>query len=275
MLAPMKTVYHAANILEAHMLVDLLKQDDITAHIRGAHLQGAIGELPAAGLLRLEVDEDDHAAARDLIERWEKASPAVDEATSSSPTPPAKRPSVLTPVLAGLFIGVACTFLYLRAPMQSKEGIDHDGDGVLDERWFFSASGQLLRTELDRNLDKKTDYVAAMDEQGQIKEASADDDFNGSFETRLHFKRGNTALAEVDLDGDERIDMRTFYRDGVAESSDYLDAATQAVIRTEHFELGHMTSAEIDMDGDGKLDTREHYSAQGRMSKREAIVTEQ
>lgn len=74
----MKTVYKAGNALEAQMLLDLLKQDGITAHIRGAHLQGAIGELPAAGLVRLEVLEDDHARAREVIDRWEAANPLGD-----------------------------------------------------------------------------------------------------------------------------------------------------------------------------------------------------
>jgi len=81
----MKTLYEAANAIEAHMLVDLLKQEGLHAHIHGEHLQGAMGELPAAGLVRLVIDEADHARARTLIERWESLQPA--EPSEARPRP--------------------------------------------------------------------------------------------------------------------------------------------------------------------------------------------
>ncbi|RZI81333.1 MAG: hypothetical protein EOP38_19630 [Rubrivivax sp.] len=264
----MKTVYNAANHLEAHMLADLLKQVGITAHVRGTHLQGAMGELPAAGLIRLEVDEADHDAARAIIERWEATNPDGDTSPRTAQT---QKSSRLGPVLMGLLAGVAGTYLFTRAPIKSNDGIDHDGDGQLDEKWYFSASGQALKTEIDRNFDGKVDYIALLNERGEVKEASSDDDFNGSLETRMHFKRGNAELAEVDTDGDGRADLRTLYEHGVAQTNDYLNPASQVPLRTEHLALGRVVSAEIDMDGDGTLDTREFYAADGRLSKREAM----
>ena len=47
----MTIVYAATNAVEAHMIVHLLQQSEIEAHIDGEHLQGAVGELPAATLL--------------------------------------------------------------------------------------------------------------------------------------------------------------------------------------------------------------------------------
>lgn len=84
----MKTLYQAANAVEAHMLVDFLKQEGInTAHIHGEHLQGAIGELPEAGLIRLVVDEEDYEVARAVIEQRETKIPAEPAA---APTPQRK-----------------------------------------------------------------------------------------------------------------------------------------------------------------------------------------
>jgi hypothetical protein len=38
----MKTVYEALNIVEAHMLADLLKQEGYSVQIQGEHLIGAM-----------------------------------------------------------------------------------------------------------------------------------------------------------------------------------------------------------------------------------------
>lgn len=67
----MRTLYEAANGLEARLLHDLLAQEGVPARIYGEFLQGGVGELPVAGLVRLMVDERDYAAGRALIARWE------------------------------------------------------------------------------------------------------------------------------------------------------------------------------------------------------------
>jgi hypothetical protein len=74
----MRTIYHAAHAIEAHILVDVLRQQGITAHVRGEFLQGGIGELPAGGLVRIEVDDDDLPRARQMIDDW-LAAPVPDD----------------------------------------------------------------------------------------------------------------------------------------------------------------------------------------------------
>ena len=74
----MRTLYEAANGLEARLLHDLLAQEGVPARICGEFLQGGIGELPAAGLVRLMVDERDYAAGRALIARWESGPAHAD-----------------------------------------------------------------------------------------------------------------------------------------------------------------------------------------------------
>ena len=120
----MKTLYHAANALEAYMLRDLLQQEGIESHIHGEALQGAIGEMPAAGLVRLMVDEEDHEAGRRIIDRWE-----ATQIPAEAPAPPrrqaAKRSFGIWEFLLGLAIGMLLT----QAAYRTSASVDH-----LDER---------------------------------------------------------------------------------------------------------------------------------------------
>lgn len=68
----MKVVYSANHSLEAHLLLGLLKQAGIEGAVRGEYLQGALGELPAFGLVEVLVHERDYRAARELIADWQQ-----------------------------------------------------------------------------------------------------------------------------------------------------------------------------------------------------------
>lgn len=263
----MKTVYNAANMLEAQMLLDVLRQEGITAHIRGAHLQGAMGELPAAGLVRLEVDEEDHVRAREAIDRWEAASPVPDTPVGTTANGSAGRSGWALPALGGLALGVALSFGLMRVPA-SSEGQDNNGEGMLDEHWRFSASGRHLSTETDRNFDQRIDEINTFDGHGRLIRSDSDEDFDGVMDTHIHYKHNNPELGEVDLDGDGVTDVRTLYRDGVAHTVEYVDPITQKVARLEHVRLGAAISADIDTDGDGRLDTTEGYSRVGAVTSR-------
>lgn len=261
----MKTVYEAASAIEAHMLVDLLKQEGIEAQVRGEALQGAMGEIPATGLVRLEVDEADHAAARGVIQQWER--------TQVEPTPaPARAPrsGLARGLVIGLVVGVAATYAAYRAPAR-QDGIDYNGDGQLDERWTYSANGMPLKTEIDRNLDGKIDYIATFNARGHIESAESDDDFDGVFETHQWLRNGSVQMTATDTDGDGYPDMRTNYNHGVADSVEFINPATGKPLRVEHYTLGVLKHADIDSDRDGTLDTRLRYSPQGDVTAREAL----
>ena len=79
----MHVVYEPENLIEAHLLKGLLAQAGIAAHIRGEHLTGAMGELPALGLLAVMVADEDASAARALIADWHAATPESDGGTES------------------------------------------------------------------------------------------------------------------------------------------------------------------------------------------------
>ncbi|HEY8355464.1 MAG TPA: DUF2007 domain-containing protein [Methylophilaceae bacterium] len=66
----MRTIYEPANSIEANLIAGLLSQAGIQSHIAGEYLQGGAGELPAFGLMRIMVADEDADVARKLIEEW-------------------------------------------------------------------------------------------------------------------------------------------------------------------------------------------------------------
>ena len=69
----MKTVFDASSNIEAHLVMHQLQQAGIEVTIQGEFLQGGIGELPAAGNIRVLVNEKDVAEARQVIADWDAA----------------------------------------------------------------------------------------------------------------------------------------------------------------------------------------------------------
>ncbi len=67
----MKTVFDASSNIEAHLVMHQLQQAGIHAEIVGEFLQGGIGELPAAGNVRVVVNPPDVKEARQVIADWE------------------------------------------------------------------------------------------------------------------------------------------------------------------------------------------------------------
>lgn len=248
------------------MLQDLLQQEGFTVRLDGEFLQGAIGELPAAGLVRLVVDEADYAAARAVVERWEAAQPQ-----DITPRPAQRSSRGFVGFALGLVLGVAGAYGFFRSPV-TVDGIDHNRDGLLDEKWTYAPSGAVLRNEIDRNLDNKVDYIARFDARGQIESAEADDDFNGVFETRLRFRWGNVELTEVDTDGDSLVDLRHHASHGVPDSSEYIFPSTGLPVRVEYYRLGKLVKAEVDTDGDGRLDRRMLYNGLGEITATQPVA---
>jgi hypothetical protein len=74
----MKRVYAAANLPEAHLLVDLLADRGIRTRIFNANASSLAGELPIeASLPQIWVEDDDDALrAREVIEAFIRTPPA-------------------------------------------------------------------------------------------------------------------------------------------------------------------------------------------------------
>ena len=63
----MQVVYEAANLIDAHLVRHALEHAGIPVFIRGEALLGAIGELPACGLIAVCVPESHLAQARPIV----------------------------------------------------------------------------------------------------------------------------------------------------------------------------------------------------------------
>lgn len=261
----MKTLYQASNGVEAHMILHMLKQEGITGRVDGEYLQGGIGELPAVGLVRVMVPEQDYAAAKSIVDKWDAAQPV--EATAPAPAKASNRSGVFA---VGLILGILCTYAFYRTPV-SVDGIDHNHDGRLDETWTYAPSGLPIKSEVDRNRDGRNDYVSHFGRNGTIESSTSDDNFDGIFESRTLYRFGNPEVTEMDTDGDGYRDFRTHFVNGVLASAEYIHPATGLSQKTEYFKLGKLIYAETDTDKDGKMDRRTHYNKLGEAVSMEDV----
>jgi hypothetical protein len=69
----MRRVYEPENLLEAELLLSMLASEGIVAHLNGRHLTGGAGQLPAMGLLALQVEDAQADQARELIGAYNAA----------------------------------------------------------------------------------------------------------------------------------------------------------------------------------------------------------
>lgn len=76
----MQRIHEPADLLEAQMLMSMLRSEGIEVFLQGADLVGGMGELPALGLLGLMVEDEDAQHARKLISSYQQATPVLDGA---------------------------------------------------------------------------------------------------------------------------------------------------------------------------------------------------
>ena len=81
----MRRIYEPRDLLEAEMLSGMLIAEGIEAFLAGSHLIGAMGELPALGLLGLLVDDAQAERARQLIAAYNGAVPLSGDEPDSYP----------------------------------------------------------------------------------------------------------------------------------------------------------------------------------------------
>jgi hypothetical protein len=105
----MKTVYETSTGLDAHMILNLLEVRGIAGSIEGEYLQGGIGELPAMGLVRVLVADENYPEARQIISEWEAAQPPGE-----APRPETRASVAIRIFIAGVFVGAALMYWLLK-----------------------------------------------------------------------------------------------------------------------------------------------------------------
>jgi hypothetical protein len=154
--------------------------------------------------------------------------------------------------------------IYYKTPV-TNDGIDHNGDGKLDENWTY-VNNKLSKLEFDRNFDGKIDFIYSYDRKGLIESSSSDDDFNGTFETETHFDYGNAVWQTSDTTGDGFKDFRIDSKYGVIETAKYIDPISKKIIKIKEYDPLKLRRAEVDTTGDGVLDTVYEYDSIGEIT---------
>lgn len=67
----MRPVYQAEHVIDAYLIRGRLQAEGIPAYVQGEYLTGALGELPASGLLAVCVRERDIDTALALLAQWQ------------------------------------------------------------------------------------------------------------------------------------------------------------------------------------------------------------
>ncbi|MBL4621124.1 MAG: DUF2007 domain-containing protein [Immundisolibacteraceae bacterium] len=220
----MVNVYQVSSLLEAQMIVDLLHSEGIFAEIEGESLVGGAGELPVDGLITVKVDEHDQASAESCLRSWEQSQPeqtkeqiGLTDSIDSVDSPLTRRPAVWLGAaglfLTGLIIGAAAMGGFYRSPV-TPEGIDHNGDGKIDEYHFYRGD-QLEQLQQDRNFDGEPDLILFYDQRGLKVSRMADDNFDGRFERHRRYENNLPLVELFDVDGDGATDYRLDFKHGV------------------------------------------------------------
>ncbi|WNF47800.1 DUF2007 domain-containing protein [Pseudomonas sp. SG20056] len=71
----MQRIYEPQDLMEGELLLAMLASEGIEAYLTGRHLAGAVGELPACGLLGVMVEDDQAHSAQQLIAAYNAALP--------------------------------------------------------------------------------------------------------------------------------------------------------------------------------------------------------
>lgn len=244
----MQRIYQAANAVEAHMVVHMLAEAGVDAHVQGEHLQSGAGELPVGNLVAVAVADEDVARAREVVREWEARIAAPADAAASEPR---KSSGVSHGIafLVGAALSGGLVWAAYHGP-DTSQGLDHNGDGKVDEKFFYDG-GRLTRVETDRDFDGRVDLIFEYDRHGNPTESRSDDDFDGNLESVTNLRNGQPVKWQADWDGDGQPDVRSVYEHGVIGQTEYLERASRRVVKTVTYRGGKAVRAELDSDGDG------------------------
>ncbi len=265
----METVFNAGNNIEAYMIANLLERSDISANVMGEHLQSAVGEIPAHGIIRVVVDPADAAQALEVIRDWEQRQVPVDPEEATNPRK--KSGSSVFPFMLGAIIASAILLWAFNTPF-SENAADHNRDGQTDE-WMYWRNNNLSKIEIDRDFDGDIDLEYLYTPRKFLEKSFNDNDFDGRFEEQTTYKYNQPSLVEGDPDGDGLPDYKWHYNNGVAVKLELFVPGSRVVKKTLNYESGYrLTEAKLDTDLDGVFDTLIKYGPYAEEISRNAIA---
>jgi len=249
----MKKVYESSTALESHMVKNLLENENIDSYIEGEYLQGGVGDLQAIGAIRVVVDEIDYIKAQKIISAWEAIQPEPEPEIMI----PAKKSGTATGFILGVAVTVSLIYWLFGSPV-TENGVDYNADGILDEVWIYK-NGRLQQTLVDRNLDGKDDLINNYNNRSLLISSKVDENFDGIFETTIHFQNGNAITAEADTNNNGIIDHRTKYKNGVIDTVELINEASGKVKKRQYYSLNKLVADDYDTNADGILDSHYEY----------------
>jgi hypothetical protein len=254
----MQRIYQAANSVEAHMVVHMLEQSGVRAHVQGEHLQSGAGELQVGNLVAVAVADEDVATAREVIREWEARVAAPAESAAAAPRKSSGASHGIA-FLVGAALSGGLVWASYNGP-DTSEGMDRNGDGTVDEKLFFDG-GRLSRDEADRDFNGTVDAITDYDRLGDATRARTDDDFDGRLETTTEFRDGQPLKWQLDYDGDGQPEVRWLYEHGAPRLTEYIDATSRRVVKRVTWRGNKPERAELDRDGDGGFETSYRFDA--------------
>ena len=250
----MQKVYESSTAPEAHIIKILLESKGIQPRLDGEHLPSGAGTLPAINLVRVLVEDEDYITASEIIDEWETKN---KEATKEHG--PKEKPKGLIGFIVGSVLTSGVFYWFYNSPV-TVDGIDYNADGRLDERWIYK-NNRINESLHDRNLDGSIDQKLFYGATGIINSSEVDLDFDGIFETKQKYHKGNITIEESDANQNGIVEYRILFKHGFIDSIEFIDEETRNVRKVQHYQVGRPVSAEFDSDGDGILETKYKYDA--------------
>ncbi|MEW8660457.1 MAG: DUF2007 domain-containing protein [Candidatus Thiodiazotropha endolucinida] len=249
----MQKVYESSTAPEAHMIKILLESNGIHSRVDGEHLQSGVGTLQAIGIVRLMVEDSDFIAASEIIDQWESEQSKKSSVNNS----PRSKPIALKAFLAGVLVASGFLYWIYNTPV-TVDGIDYNADGILDDKWEFK-NNRIRKSTHDRNLDGEVDTIFSYGMSGIIHSGEIDHNFDGTFETKQKYRKGNLESEQSDINQNGIIEFRTLFKYGFIDKIEFIDEDTGKVRKRQFYKMGRLESAEFDSNGDGDLDSKFIY----------------
>ncbi len=248
----MQKVYESSTAPEAHMVKILLESKGIYSRIDGEHLASGSGVLQAINVVRVLVEDSDFITASEIIEQWES-----DQSNDVTVNKSKSKPTGLIGFLIGLALSSGIFYWIYNTPV-TVDGIDYNADGKLDEKWEYK-NNRISKSTHDRNLDGKVDQIVNFGTSGIIYSSELDIDFDGFFETKQYYKKGNAYLEESDLNNNGIVDYRIKLKFGQLDTIEFIDEQTGKIRKRQIYLNGKLKSAVFDSNGDGNFDKNYSY----------------